>query len=126
MYRQVNIHSAKSNQTASPLAVNLALCETEADMKLLYKEWKALVKEDGKTVIKQKGSSGDLYCLSAETVGTEWKQYSVTLDIPENILLKLVLKPQSQGTPNENLYKLQTPANNLEFWFDEFSLKEKK
>ena len=119
---------AKSNQTAAPMAVNLALCETDDDMKLLYKEWKSLVKENGKTVIKQKeaGASGDLYCLSSETIGTEWKQYSITLDIPENILLKLVLKPQTSGTPGLNSYKLQTPAENLEFWFDEFSLKEKK
>ena len=97
-------------------------------MKLLYKEWKSLVKENGKTVIKQKesGASGDLYCLTSETVSTEWKQYSITLDIPENILLKLVLKPHTSGTPGLNSYKLQTPADNLEFWFDEFSLKEKK
>ena len=119
---------AKSNQASSPMAINLALCETADDMKLLYKEWKSLVKENGKTVIKQKeaGASGDLYCLSSEIISTEWKQYSITLDIPENILLKLVLKPQTSGTPGLNSYKLQTPAENLEFWFDEFSLKEKK
>lgn len=119
---------AKSNQATAPLAVDLAMCETQEDMKLLYKYWKSLVKENGETIIKQVevGASGDLYCLTSETVGTEWKQYSITLDIPENILLKLVLKPHTSGTPGLNSYKLQTPADNLEFWFDEFSLKEKK
>lgn len=117
---------AKSNKEASSFVVNLGICETEAEIENSYKEWKAVYVKDGVTEIKAKTSGGDMYATMCESIGTEWQKYSVTVDIPENVLMKIVLKPHTKvGSIGANNYGIAPGGNtDIQFWFDQFEFSE--
>lgn len=117
---------AKSNKTASSFVVNVGICETEAEIGKSYKDWKAVYLKDGVTEIKAKTSGGDMYATMFENVTTEWQKYSVTLDIPENVLMKVVLKPHTKvNAIGGNGYGIAPGGNtDIQFWFDQFEFIE--
>lgn len=114
---------AKSDKAASAFALSFTLADvSEKD----YRNYKTLVNENGKTVVKQI-IGGDLYPTMVESVENTWKKYSLTLDIPKNDLkdglVRLVIKPHTSGTLGSNNYKLVS-SDAVQFWFDEFVLEE--
>lgn len=114
---------AKSNKDVSAYALSLNVCEAQSDISIVYKHQKALVVENGKTVIKQAEGNGDVYAIMSDKVDKNWKKYSVVVDVPKNELLKFVIKPHTACTPGKNDYKLLGNATGIEFWFDQFELK---
>ena len=113
---------AKS-KTSSFFALSATFSETQEDIELCYRNQKMMVVEDGKTVIKQNTTNqGDVYATMVEEVESSWKKYSITLDIPKNELVKFVIKPQTSGVVGTDKYDLVKPAEDVQFWLDEFTL----
>ena len=63
-----------------------------------------------------------LLAIAINQAGKEWKKYSVTVDIPVNVLVKFVFK-LCAGANNQLTGYNATPTENVVYWFDDVSLK---
>lgn len=122
---------AKTNKRTSPFCVSLAFCETEEDIQLAPDKWKGIViSKDGEQRIEGGAGSAQktVYALMEGVAGNEWQKYSVIVQIPENILMKLILKPHIYTKDGDRIsYVMEGNAANAkdtEYWFDELSLKK--
>ena len=66
--------------------------------------------------------SCSLLAIVINQAGKEWKKYSVTVDIPVNVLVKFVFKLCAGANNQLNGYNA-TPTENVVYWFDDVSLK---
>ena len=66
--------------------------------------------------------SCSLLAIVINQAGKEWKKYSVTVDIPVNVLVKFVFK-LCAGANNQLTGYNATPTENVVYWFDDVSLK---
>lgn len=101
----------------------LGYCETEEEVKTLqYKNWHFLYLQDGQTL--QGKESKEAFSLIIDTATPEWIKYQATVDIPENVMLKFVFKPNTKVSPGQNNYAPAADKANIEYWFDQFDLSE--
>lgn len=113
----------KTNKTESPFTMILGYCETEEEVKTLqYKNWHFLYLQDGQTL--QGKESKEAFSLIIDTATPEWIKYQATVDIPENVMLKFVFKPNTKVSPGQNNYAPAADKANIEYWFDQFDLSE--
>ena len=117
---------AKSNQTSVPLTFSIAYDETKEEAVKSYKEHKTIIFENGVQKVKNVTSGQkDVYATYVDEIGTNWKKYSVTFDIPKCEILRLVLKPYVSATAGDFNYALGKATTDLQIWMDEFSLISK-
>lgn len=65
-----------------------------------------------------------MYCTLSDKTGSEWKKFSSTFYIPENILLMLQFKLHTSGNVGHVPGFKLTDKSNVDFWIDEIALSE--
>lgn len=112
---------AKTNQAESPFITSITLCENNEDIAKEAKFQKAIVIQEGVQTIET--GANDIWGTVIYQAGTEWKKYSVTVDIPTNVLVKFVFKLCAGANGKLTGYSV-AKADNLAYWFDDVSLKQ--
>ena len=111
---------SKTNQMESPFITSITLCENDADIAKDAKNQKAIVLQNGTQTIE--AGESDIWGTQINQAGKEWKKYSVTVDIPANVLVKLVFK-LCAGANNQLTGYNATKTENVIYWFDDVSLR---
>lgn len=104
----------------SPFITSITLCENNDDLGKEAKYQKAIVLQNGAQTIET--GENDIWGTVINQAGKEWKKYSVTVDIPVNVLVKFVFK-LCAGANNQLTGYNATPTENVVYWFDDVSLK---
>ena len=110
----------KTNQDDTPFVTSITLCENDEDIAKEAKYQKAIVLQNGAQTIET--GENDIWGTVINQAGKEWKKYSVTVDIPVNVLVKFVFK-LCAGANNQLTGYNATPTENVVYWFDDVSLK---
>lgn len=119
----------KSDMLSTSFTTAVTFCENEEDLNWAYQGQKSIVLNDDGT---QKVATGNRNPSQAQDVSstksyqgidiTDWTKYSITIDLPESILIKFVFKPCTYGT---NWHTAVKPASgNAKWWFDDFSFEK--
>ena len=84
----------KTNQDDTPFTLSIVVCETEDDIPLVLKEnQKSIIFNPDGSQSLSPGPTWGLAATCDNKAGKGWIKYSVTVDIPENVLIRFVFKP---------------------------------
>lgn len=119
---------AKTNKRNSPFTVQINYYEDDSDFNgSLDKGSKYIVlkKDNGEQAFMSVNNK--IFGLMEGVAGTEWQKYNCTITIPESQVIRLVFRPHVYTKDNNReLGILETTPDrqNLDYWFDELSLKK--
>lgn len=113
----------KTNQDQTPFTLSIVVCEGADEIGWALTGQKVIVvNSDGSQVIST-APSWDVAATCEHSAGKEWARYSVTVDIPENVLVRFVFKPcayKGNGDPYDIWGK--GTWGGVIYWFDDFAL----
>lgn len=112
----------KTNQDNTPFTLSVLLCETAEEIGWALTGQKVIIFRNGQQEITTQ-PSWDVAATTETWVGKEWKKCTVTLDIPENVLVRFIIKPcayMGNGDPCDIWGK--GAWDGVTYWFDEFNL----
>ena len=114
----------KTNQDDTPFTLSIVVCETEDDIPLVLKEnQKSIIFNPDGSQSLSPGPTWGLAATCDNKAGKGWIKYSVTVDIPENVLIRFVFKPCAYvGDINTHEIWGKGAWGGVIYWFDEFSL----
>ena len=113
----------KTNQDDTPFTLSIVVCEDTDEIGWGLTGQKVIVvKSDGSQEIST-APTWDVACTSEYHAGKEWTKCSVTVDIPNNVLVRFVFKPcayKGNGDPYDIWGK--GTWGGVTYWFDDFAL----
>lgn len=108
----------KSNQEkGASFVTSIILCEDDADVAKEVNKQKAIVLQDGKQFLKT--GQKKVWATMISSLGKDWKNYRVTVDIPSNVLVKVVIKPCAGANGDKEDYSSDITSD-ITCWFDDF------
>ena len=113
----------KTNQDQTPFTLSIVVCEGADEIGWALTGQKVIVvNSDGSQVIST-APSWDVAATCEHSAGKEWGRYSVTVDIPENVLVRFVFKPCAYKG-NGDSYDIWGKGTwgGVIYWFDDFAL----
>lgn len=117
----------KTNQESAPFAAHIMVCETEEDLNIEKSDrMKAVkMKSDGtqEGIFAPKSGGGQPYsAIFGKTMTTEWQKYSVTVDLPECVMVKLLIRPYASCSGDQ--WYTAFPVENSSFWVDDVTFEK--
>ena len=109
---------AKSDSLSS-FVTSIVICQNESDVATDANKQKAITfLRSGEQAIK----AGDrrIWATMISDFSLDWRTYKVTVDIPQNVLVKIVIKPCAGANRDYEDYSSDRKTN-IRFWFDNFS-----
>lgn len=116
----------KTNKASSSFLTSIGVYENEDDLTRVSEKQKIIVLDGDKQTLEINTASR-IYGTTISKASDEWKQYTVTVKIPQNIYVRFYFKPCITGEPKN--YWVEDDGegvegiDNIVYWFDDFSFR---